>query len=196
MTKLLWTILTLLVSSTSFAAIPEPQTECRDMKRPTKASQLQNLNPQELVWDCIDLSALAKTELLQVANTAPSLRLQLSSSNLNRNDLLDLHRVKPVTLDVDSTRFSRLDVVAFQQAGMKVILKSNTLNFNVNDYREIARAGSVTLELGTSSLTPAELRSLAAEPNLTLVIDTIRAGLSSADQQEIVRIAPQTKVRF
>jgi hypothetical protein len=185
------------VSMAALPPQPPSKTECREKRRLSNVDQVLGMNPEQVMWDCMDLSALAKTDLLQVAKVAPAMRMQTSGTALSREDLLEVHRTKPLTLDVNSDRFSRTDLLTLQKAGVQVVLQSQWLmNFNVNDYREIARGGPVTLELGTTSMTAKDIRELASEPNLRLVIDPAKANLSATDQQEILRTAPETRIIF
>lgn len=177
------------------AALP-PTSECQVRQRLTNANQVLSLKPEQVVWNCLDLSALSKAELLQLAPKAPQLYIRISGSPLNRNDLIEINKQHKITVEVDNGRFNKIDIQELQKAGVETIVIAASVPLSVTDYRELAANGPLTVELGTPAISQRELTELVQQKNLKFVIDRTRAGLDETAIQTILDLAPETRLRF
>lgn len=186
-------------SSLAKAALLPPASECRDRRPLETVTQITSLEPEQVIWDCLDFSKLNKTDLLQVAAKAPSIYVRISNSTLTRADLIEVHNTSSkLTVEVDSSKFNRVDIVEMRKEGVRAVVSSSGTGLNVNDYREIAKGEGdpVTVELNGPNLTLSELMTVIKEPGLRFIVDPAKANFSETDVENILKAAPETRIRL
>lgn len=186
-------------SSLAQAALPPLASECRERRSLDSITQVTALEPAQVVWDCLDFSKLGKADLLTVASKAPAIYVRISNSSLSRSDLIEIHNTSSkLTVEVDSSKFNRVDILEMRKEGVRAVVSSSATGMNVNDYREIAKGEGdpVTIELNGPNLTYTELMTVVKEPGLRFIVDPAKANFTESDVENILKAAPETRIRL
>lgn len=180
------------------AAVPSPEElkDCRTVRRIDNLQEGLSLPRDQVAWGCIDASALSKSDLMTLADNVSGFRVRMSVSPLNKNDLAEISKKAFMTVDVDTPKVGRTDVIDMQKAGVNVVMQTSSLTFNSVDYREIAKAGPATLEIDSPGLTKEELLEIVREPDLKVLIDGPASGLSPQDIQDLLKAASNVRLRL
>ncbi|HRO67009.1 MAG TPA: hypothetical protein PL182_05550, partial [Pseudobdellovibrionaceae bacterium] len=133
-----WILMTVF---SGFAALPPAPAACRFPRKVTAARDVTSLPADQVRWDCLNVSSLAKTDLMAIAEMAPALSVRLSESPLNKSDLIEAQQRTKMTVVVNTRRFNLFDIQDLQRAGVNVLIQTFGLSLTVLDYQAIAGTG-------------------------------------------------------
>jgi hypothetical protein len=186
------TIFTIL-SINSFAAIPSQKT-CPEMHTVINVEEIIKLPSASLMWDCLDLSFLPKTDLLKVSKLVPNLNLVLSQSPMDRSDFDEIQKYIGINLTVDSNKFGRTDIIELSKLGAKITILADRTFFNSVDYSEISKISNFTLFVRSPQFTYSELSEIAQNKRIALVLESKYLNLTAQNLEDLVKLNPDIKI--
>ena len=190
-----------ILLSVAHAAIPPTNVtvECTERRSPEGAGALVDTPKDSPLWGCVDLSLLPKADLILLASKAPSMRIKVSETTLNPDDLIEVQKAAPITVEVDAQRFNRRDLASMRAAGIELFIIANVAGLNVGDYQDIARGDgpAATVEYANfPAMSVSNVMELATEKNLSWVLDLPKANMTEQQAEDFKNLAGSVRIRL